>query len=46
MLSGGPNWELQANVLWGKQIFGNNLRVGEVGGEGGEGRVGVLTTWF
>ena len=24
-LSGGPNWELQANVLRGKQIFGDDL---------------------
>ena len=39
VLSGGPNWELQANVLWRKQRFGNNLGVG--GGVGG-----VLTIWF
>ena len=32
MLSGGPNWKLLAQVLWGKQRFGENLRVGGGGG--------------
>ena len=40
VLSGGPNWDLQANVLWGKQRFGDNL-----GGAGAAG-AGVLTIWF
>ena len=39
VLSGGPKWELQANVLWGKQKFDNNLR--GAGGGAGAG-AGVL----
>ena len=37
VLSGRPNWELQANVLWGKQRFGNNFR--------GVGGVGVIAAY-